>query len=58
VKCPVCKKPVEEPDPYYPFCGERCKVLDLGRWASEEYVISTPLEPDAGEPETEKEDEE
>ena len=31
-----------------PFCSERCKLIDLGKWASEEYVISTPLEPGAG----------
>lgn len=27
-----------------PFCSERCQLLDLGAWASEEYVISTPIE--------------
>lgn len=27
-----------------PFCGERCKLIDLGNWASEKYVISTPIE--------------
>ncbi len=26
-----------------PFCGERCKLIDLGNWASEKYVISTPI---------------
>ncbi len=25
-----------------PFCSERCKLLDLGNWASEKYVISSP----------------
>jgi uncharacterized protein len=33
-------------DPYLPFCGERCKLIDLGNWASEKYVISTPLKPE------------
>jgi hypothetical protein len=41
VKCPICQKPVSPVDPYYPFCCERCKLLDLGNWASERYVISS-----------------
>ena len=53
MKCPICKRPVEEFSPHYPFCGERCKLIDLGNWASEGYVISTPLEPSA-EAETKK----
>lgn len=28
-----------------PFCSERCKLIDLGNWASEKYVISTPIKP-------------
>jgi len=44
VKCPTCKKPVEEQQPVYPFCSERCKLIDLGRWASEAYVISAPVQ--------------
>ena len=28
-----------------PFCSERCKLVDLGNWADEKYVISTPLSP-------------
>jgi hypothetical protein len=28
-----------------PFCSERCKLVDLGNWAEEKYVISTPLSP-------------
>jgi endogenous inhibitor of DNA gyrase (YacG/DUF329 family) len=47
VNCPICKRPVAEQDPFYPFCTERCKLIDLGNWASEAYVISTPLGPDA-----------
>lgn len=25
-----------------PFCSERCRIIDLGNWASDKYVISTP----------------
>lgn len=54
MKCPICKKEVVLGDPYMPFCSERCKLIDLGNWASEKYVISTPPageqeeDPDAG----------
>ena len=27
----------------FPFCCDRCKLLDLGKWASEGYVISSPV---------------
>jgi len=42
VECPTCKAPVEwgEQSPYRPFCSERCKLIDLGAWASEEHAIA------------------
>ena len=43
MKCPTCKKQVLLGDPYVPFCSERCQLLDLGAWATEKYVISTPI---------------
>lgn len=43
MNCPICKKPVSLNDPDVPFCSERCKLIDLGNWASEKYVISTPI---------------
>jgi endogenous inhibitor of DNA gyrase (YacG/DUF329 family) len=42
MKCPICHKPVKLTDPEMPFCSERCRLLDLGNWASGKYVISTP----------------
>ena len=42
--CPVCKKPVENTDPDFPFCSERCRLIDLGKWASGAYVISSPTQ--------------
>ncbi len=40
VKCPVCKKESAWKDnPFRPFCSERCRLIDLGKWASEEYRI-------------------
>jgi endogenous inhibitor of DNA gyrase (YacG/DUF329 family) len=44
MKCPVCKKQVEPGDPELPFCSQRCRIIDLGNWASGKYVISSPLE--------------
>jgi endogenous inhibitor of DNA gyrase (YacG/DUF329 family) len=37
--CPICKKPVAFNDPYMPFCSDRCRLIDLGNWASEKYAI-------------------
>ncbi len=48
--CPICKKKVRRTDPEFPFCSERCRILDLGNWASGRYRVSTLL-PDIGEPE-------
>lgn len=36
VSCPTCKKSViwSDKNPHRPFCSERCKLIDLGEWAS------------------------
>jgi endogenous inhibitor of DNA gyrase (YacG/DUF329 family) len=40
VKCPHChKEALLAGNPYRPFCSERCKMIDLGTWASEGYRI-------------------
>jgi len=39
VRCPICKKKVALDDPNMPFCSDRCRIIDLGNWASEKYVI-------------------
>jgi len=46
MKCPICKKEVQPGHPEAPFCSERCRIIDLGNWASEKYVISTPARPE------------
>ncbi len=43
LRCPTCRKLVLRTDPEFPFCSERCRLIDLGRWASDGYVISTPI---------------
>ena len=55
MKCPICKKEVSLDDPYMPFCGERCKLIDLGNWASGKYVIPSPISPDDDFPDEEQE---
>lgn len=41
VACPTCGKhsPYTPDNPYRPFCSERCKLIDLGQWATENYRI-------------------
>ena len=43
MRCPICRKPVVRTEPEFPFCSERCRRLDLGKWASGAYVVSTPV---------------
>jgi endogenous inhibitor of DNA gyrase (YacG/DUF329 family) len=46
VRCPICKKEIAFDEPNMPFCSDRCRLIDLGNWASEKYVISTPARQD------------
>jgi hypothetical protein len=41
VACPTCGKEVEwrPENKWRPFCGERCKMIDLGEWATEKYKV-------------------
>ena len=43
VNCPSCRRPVrwEPASGFRPFCSERCRLVDLGAWASERYSIPT-----------------
>ena len=43
IKCPTCKQPVQRDAADFPFCSERCRLIDLGKWASGQYVVSSPL---------------
>jgi len=48
LKCPTCRKPAPwEGNPFRPFCSERCKMIDLGAWASEEFRIPADHKSDA-----------
>ena len=43
LRCPICKKSVKSTDVDFPFCSDRCRLIDLGKWASGGYVISSPV---------------
>lgn len=43
VRCPTCRALVLVGSAEFPFCSERCRLIDLGKWASGGYVISTPI---------------
>lgn len=50
LRCPTCKRLVLRSEPEFPFCSERCRLIDLGKWASNAYVVSTPIfDPDEPE---------
>jgi uncharacterized protein len=53
VNCPQCGAPVpwDRANRYRPFCSERCKMIDLGAWATESYRI--PVAEDKDTPEDE-----
>jgi endogenous inhibitor of DNA gyrase (YacG/DUF329 family) len=58
MRCPTCKKEIDEPrddqplPKYFPFCCERCKLIDLGRWLNGKYQI--PLVDHRGDDDQEK----
>ena len=45
-KCPNCNKVTDltSKNKFRPFCSERCKLIDFGSWASEENIVSRPIE--------------
>ena len=53
MKCPTCRKPAQKAvNKLFPFCCERCQLVDLGRWIGEEYRIpdeNAPPPPDRGD---------
>ncbi len=44
LRCPICKKAVKSSDAEFPFCSDRCRTIDLGKWASGAYVIPSPAD--------------
>lgn len=55
MKCPICKREVDERErdrkgSTYPFCSDRCKLIDLGRWLGGKYQVPVE-EPDESDEE-------
>ena len=55
--CPICRKPVDPPDTtvpkhlrFFPFCSNRCRLIDLGAWLDADYRIPSRLEDQEDEP--------
>jgi len=48
IKCPRCgKKTIWNENPSRPFCSEKCRIIDLGCWASEEYTVDGGKAPES-----------
>jgi len=43
--CPTCRTPVDPSSANAPFCCERCRLIDLGKWLGGEYRVSRPMRP-------------
>jgi endogenous inhibitor of DNA gyrase (YacG/DUF329 family) len=43
LRCPTCRALVTAEDKTFPFCSDRCRSIDLGKWASGAYRISSPI---------------
>jgi endogenous inhibitor of DNA gyrase (YacG/DUF329 family) len=52
--CPICKKPVDadasgDARSHFPFCSDRCKLIDLGRWLDGRYQVPVSDDEDNSE---------
>ncbi|HEX4025940.1 MAG TPA: DNA gyrase inhibitor YacG [Steroidobacteraceae bacterium] len=49
--CPTCSRPIQWTDafPFRPFCSERCRLIDLGAWLSEQRAIAGDAADDAAQ---------
>ena len=43
LRCPTCGMLVRHSDEDFPFCCDRCRKIDLGKWAMGVYKISSPV---------------
>jgi len=51
VRCPTCKRDFEPASsPALPFCSERCRTIDLGRWLGEAFSLPVTPDPEEDEP--------
>jgi endogenous inhibitor of DNA gyrase (YacG/DUF329 family) len=47
-RCPICRKVVatRAQNAFFPFCSERCRLVDLGKWLGGEYRIPVAPPPE------------
>jgi hypothetical protein len=51
MRCPICHREfAADQSTALPFCGERCRTIDLGRWLGETYQMPVFRDPDAEGP--------
>jgi endogenous inhibitor of DNA gyrase (YacG/DUF329 family) len=51
MRCPICNREFDPAaSPAKPFCSERCRTIDLGRWLGEAYNLPVAPDPSADEP--------
>ncbi len=51
VRCPICAKAFDpDESPAMPFCSERCRLIDMGRWLDEKYGLPYEAEEKPDEP--------
>ncbi len=50
-RCQICRQPVSLDAPTFPFCSSRCRQIDLNRWLTEGYSVTTFLDPDEADEE-------
>jgi endogenous inhibitor of DNA gyrase (YacG/DUF329 family) len=57
LKCSICRKPFESTESTaLPFCSDRCRLIDLGRWLGEHYQVTVEREVPEDELESEFQD--
>jgi len=51
VRCPICGRSMQSQGtaewPQFPFCSDRCRLIDLGRWLGEDYRVTPESEGEA-----------
>lgn len=47
IRCPICEKQFDPAESRaMPFCSDRCRQIDLGRWLREAYSVPVERDPD------------
>ncbi len=46
-RCPICEAATDATAKTFPFCSERCRLIDLGNWLGENYRVPGDPAPDA-----------